>query len=189
LSSIPNKNQGYKPLAGGFDVQFIEQRPESRAGFALDITLGIRMTLRPAFAALDPLLFSATAMAQYYQDPEAALTEYIAAYKSRDVPRFLAAIDFEFEAKETLSKRPGTSQEPSDAEVLASAGKLQSELRAHFDKFGFKAATLDNCKRVTKFEDTETLVRIVLSCSDARGSSVFPVRIVKFPEGWRAVRG
>jgi hypothetical protein len=128
-------------------------------------------------------------MAQYYQDPDAALSEYIAAYKSRDVSRFLAATDFEFEAREALSNRLGTIEKPSDAEVLASANRLQSELRAHFDKFGFRAETLDNCKRLTKFEDSETLVRIVLSCSDSRGSSVFPVRVVKFPEGWRVVRG
>jgi hypothetical protein len=128
-------------------------------------------------------------MAQYYQEPEAALSEYIAAYKSRDVPRFLAAIDFEYEAREKLTKRPGNQPDPSESEILTLAKSLQTELLTHFEKFAFKAATLDNCKTVTKFQDSETLTRIVLSCSDSRGSSVFPVRVVKFPKGWRVVRG
>ena len=128
-------------------------------------------------------------VAQHYPDPDAALSEYIAAYKSRDVSRFLASIDFEREAGEELSKRPGTGQEASEAEVSTAANELRSKLRAHFAEFGFKAATLDNCRRVTLFRDSETLVRIVLSCSDAHGSTVFPVRIVRFSQGWRVVRG
>jgi hypothetical protein len=44
LSGVDNKNQGGKPLSGGFDAQFIEQHPVSRAGFALDITLCFTMS-------------------------------------------------------------------------------------------------------------------------------------------------
>ena len=128
-------------------------------------------------------------MTQYYADPDAALSEYIEAYKSRDVSRFIAAIDFAYEAKEKLGKRAGQSQEVTESEVQTIADELQNELRAHFVKFGFKAATLDNCKAVTRFKDSDALVRIVLSCSDSRGSSVFPVRVVQFQNGWRVVRG
>jgi hypothetical protein len=105
--------------------------------------------IRPALAALASLLFSLSAMAQYYQEPEAALSEYIAAYKSRDVPRFLAAIDFEYEAKERLAKGPGNQPSPSEAEIVALARTLQRELLAHFEKFAFKAETLDNCRTVS----------------------------------------
>jgi hypothetical protein len=66
---------------------------------------------------------------------------------------------------------------------------LVNELGAHFAKFGFRAASLDNCKTVTKFQDSETLVRIILSCSDPHGLTTFPVRVLRLQQGWRVVRG
>ena len=132
---------------------------------------------------------SLSAMAQHYETPEVALTEHIAAYKARDVERFLASLDFQQEAIEKLSKRTGATLEPSQAEVQERATALLEELREHFVKFGFRAATLDNCQIATKFQDTESQVRIVLSCSNSRGSATFPVRIRHLAQGWRIVRG
>jgi hypothetical protein len=133
-------------------------------------------------------LLSASAIAQYYDTPEAALAEFIAAYKARDVSRYLAALDFKQEAKEFLT-RSGGSAAASDAQVQEKANALRSELDDHFAKFGFKAATFDDCKAITKFEDNPTQVRIVLSCRDTRGSSTFPMRVHRSAEGWRVVRG
>lgn len=147
------------------------------------------MRIRVAATAVALLVPSFSTMAQYYKTPEAALHEYVEAYKARDVNRFLAAIDFDQEAIEHLTKGAGKTSEPSGTQVQEKATALASELRAHFAKFGFKAATLDNCKTITKFQDTETQVRIVLSCSDSRGSTTFPVRVLHFPQGWRVVRG
>lgn len=130
---------------------------------------------------------SPSAMATQYETPEDALAEYVAAYRARDVDRYLAAIDFNREAVEQLSR--GKTEQPSEAQVQEKSSALASELRAHFAKFGFKAATLDNCQTVTKFKDTETQVRIVLSCSDSRGSTTFPVRLLRLAQGWRVVRG
>ena len=147
------------------------------------------MRLRVIATAIASLALSLPAMSQHYESPEDALSEYMTAYKARDVPRFLASIDFKQEAKEQLSKGARLKQEPSEVEVLAAAAELETTLKEHFAKFGFKAQTLDNCKIVTKFQDTETQVRIVLSCSDSRGSTTFPVRVLRFLEGWRVVRG
>jgi hypothetical protein len=127
-------------------------------------------------------------MAQHYETPEAALEAYIDAYKARDVDRFIAAIDVLHEARENLRRRLGSTAEPLAADVQQRASAIEMELREHFAKFGFKAGSLDNCKTVTKFQDTESQVRIVLSCSDPRGSTVFPVRVLRFAQGWRVVR-
>ena len=132
---------------------------------------------------------SSSAMAQQYETPEDALAEYVAAYKARDVERYLAAIDFNREAMEQLSRGTSKAEQPSEAQVQDKASALAGELRAHFAKFGFRAATLDNCQTVTKFKDTETQVRIVLSCSDSRRSTTFPVRLLRLAQGWRVVRG
>ena len=147
------------------------------------------MSVRVAIIAIAFLTQSLPSMAQHYESPEAALAEYIAAYKARDVARFLACIDFTHEAREKLSRRPGQIQTVSDTEVQATADGLETELKEHFAKFGFKAESLDNCREVTKFQDTETQVRIILSCTDSRGSTTFPVRVLRFAQGWRIVRG
>ena len=140
-----------------------------------------------AITVASSVTLTTSAMAQHYETPEDALAEYVAAYKARDVDRYLAAIDFNREAIEQLSR--GKTEQPSEAQVQEKSSALASELRAHFAKFGFKAATLDNCQTVTKFKDTETQVRIVLSCSDSRGSTTFPVRLLRLAQGWRVVRG
>ena len=147
------------------------------------------MRLGPTMTAVAVLILSFSAMAQHYQTPEAALAEYVEAYKARDVDRFLAAIDLHQEAIEQLRKGADKINEPSEAQVQERASALANELRTHFAKFGFRAATLDNCKTVTKFHDTESQVRIILSCSDSRGSTTFPVRVLRFAQGWRVVRG
>jgi hypothetical protein len=145
------------------------------------------MKLVAAITVAASVALSPSAMAQQYETPEDALAEYVAAYKARDVDRYLAAIDFNREAIEQLSR--GKTERPSEAQVQEKSSALAGELRAHFAKFGFKAATLDNCQTVTKFKDTETQVRIVLSCSDPRGSTTFPVRLLRLAQGWRVVRG
>lgn len=127
-------------------------------------------------------------MAQCYETPEAALAECIAAYKARDVSRYLAALDFEQEARESLTRSSGGA-ELSDAQVQEKANALRSELNDHFAKFGFKAATFDDCEMITRFDDGPSQVRIVLSCRDGRGSATFPMRIRRSAEGWRVVRG
>lgn len=147
------------------------------------------MRLRATITAVSFVALSFSAMAQHYETPEAALAEYVEAYKARDVDRFLAAIDFNQEAIEQLSKGADKANEASEVQVQERASALATELRAHFSKFGFKAATLDNCKTVTKFQDTESQVRIILSCSDARGSTTFPIRVLRSTQGWRVVRG
>ncbi len=128
-------------------------------------------------------------MAQHYESPETALSEYVAAYKARDVERFISSIDFDYEAEEQLRRAGGKQQEPTESQVHEKATSLAKELREHFAKFGFRAATLDNCKSVATFQDSESQVRIILSCSDSHGASTFPVRVVRFKQGWRVVRG
>ena len=138
--------------------------------------------------ALGCTLLAASAMANYYDTPEAAVAECIAAYQARDVVRYLGALDFEQEAKEVLTRASGGT-EPSHTQVKEKASALQSELSDHLAKFGFKAATFDDCQMVTKLEDTPFQVRIILSCRDARGSATFPLRVRRSVEGWRVVRG
>jgi hypothetical protein len=142
-------------------------------------------------AALASATFAAsfTAMAQHHPTPEDALSEHVAAYKARDVERFLSSVDFVREAEEQLLKVAGTEQPPTEVQIQGKADALVKELREHFAKFGFRAATLDNCKTVTKFQDSDSQVRIILSCSDSRGSTTFPVRVLRFKQGWRIVRG
>ena len=147
------------------------------------------MTLRAAAAAVSIAFVSHAAMAQVHETPEAALAEYVAAYKARDVERFIASIDFMQEAKEQLSRAKSPSGEPTEVQVQEKADLLVNELRAHFAKFGFRAGSLDNCRTVTKFQDSETQVRIVLSCSDSHGATTFPVRVLQLQPGWRVVRG
>lgn len=152
-------------------------------------SLGIRVTFRVAVAAVSMTVASTAAIAQSHETPEAALAEYIAAYKARDVDRFIASIDFMQEAKEQLSRAKNPSGAPTEVQVQEKADLLVNELRAHFAKFGFRAGSLDNCRMVTKFQDSETQVRIVLSCSDSRGATTFPVRVLQLQPGWRVVRG
>jgi hypothetical protein len=130
-----------------------------------------------------------TAMAQHHESPEAALSEYVSAYKARDVERFIAAIDFDHAAEEQLRRAARDELEPTESQIREKAAALSGELRDHLIQFGFRAATLDNCRSVTKFNDSETEVRIILSCRDSRGASAFPVRILRFSQGWRVVRG
>ena len=128
-------------------------------------------------------------MADQHQTPEAALAEHVAAYKARDVDRFISSINLRYEASMQLRKSFGGTREPTDAQVADAANALAAELRNHFAKFAFKAGTFDNCQSVTKFLDSESQVRILLSCSDSNGSTTFPVRIVHTGNGWHVVRG
>jgi len=147
------------------------------------------MNLRAVITAVATVTVSLTAMAQHYESPEAALSEYVAAYKARDVERFISSIDFNYEAEELLRRVAGKTQEPTEPQVQEKANALVNELREHFAKLGFRAATLDNCKSITKFQESESQVRIILSCSDSRGTTTFPVRVHRFKHGWRIVRG
>jgi hypothetical protein len=128
-------------------------------------------------------------MPQYHDTPEEALAEHVAAYKARDVERFISSLDFNYEAEEQLRKVAGKTHQPAEDQIHERANVLVAELRDHFAKFGFRAATLDNCSTVTKFQDSESQVRIILSCRDSRGSTTFPVRVLRFKQGWRIVRG
>jgi len=147
------------------------------------------MGLRAAITAVVTFIVPITAMAQHYETPEAALSEHVAAYKARDIERFISSIDFSYEARERLSKVAGKPQEPTEAQIQDKARSLADELREHFAKFGFRAETLDNCKTITKFQDTESQVRIIVSCSDTRGATTFPIRVQRVKDGWRIVRG
>jgi hypothetical protein len=128
-------------------------------------------------------------MAEQHQTPEAALAEHIAAYKARDIDRFISSINLHYEAAEQLRRSLGGTREPTEDQVAKAAKALATELHNHFAKFAFKAGTFDNCRSVTKFQDTDSQVRIVLSCSDSRGSTTFPVRVVRISQGWHVVRG
>jgi hypothetical protein len=46
---LSGRKQGYKPHSGVIDDQLMEQRPTYRAGFALDIALGLFDARKPAY--------------------------------------------------------------------------------------------------------------------------------------------
>ena len=138
---------------------------------------------------LTALAYCQPTMAQRFESPEAALAEHIAAYQARDVPRFLDSIDFDQEAREQLLAKHGAGTHLENSDVHKLAQSLRDGLATHFAKFSFRAGTFDNCRPVTKFQDSESAVRLVLSCNDPRGATVFPVRVLRFSDGWQVVRG
>lgn len=147
------------------------------------------MTLSRLLALLSAILFAMPAKGQSFLTPESALAEHQAAYKARDIDRFLASIDFIQEAKEALAASANGNEIPSDPEVSVLAEKRKMGLRQHLGKFQFKAATFDDCEVVTTTHRTETLVRLVLRCNDPHGSTFFPVRVMLQAGQWRVVRG
>ena len=124
----------------------------------------------------------------YSETPEAALAEYIDAYKARDIERFLAATDFSREATKAILASDDAAR-PTDAEIQEKSDAIRSDLQKHFVKFGFNSGEFDNCTQVTKFQDAETQVRILLDCKTSLGSMAHPVRITRFQKGWRVTYG
>ena len=124
----------------------------------------------------------------FSKTPEAALAEYINAFKARDVERFLAATDFTNEAIREIQSGAPRAQ-PTVEEIQEKSDSIRSDLREHFSKFGFKPATFDDCTQVTKFQDSATQVRILLNCKAPLGSLALPVRIALFESGWRVTYG
>jgi hypothetical protein len=102
----------------------------------------------------------------------------------KDIPAFLASINFRQEATETL-RREGAPI--TDAHVQELAQKKESELRQHLEKRGFIA--YGKCEAVTKFQDSDIQVRIVRLCKDVTGGTFIPVRLMRFTDGWLVVRG
>ena len=125
---------------------------------------------------------------QYFTTPESALSEYVDAYKARDIERFLAATDFSREAMRQLHAIHGAAS-PSENEISEKSADLKNELREHLSQTRFRPAQFDNCTQVTKFQDSDSEVRIILDCSAPLGSIALPVRIVRFDQGWRVSYG
>ena len=142
-----------------------------------------------AAALLLPLASQAMSPSdQYFTTPESALSEYVDAYKARDIERFLAATDFSREAMRQLQAIRGAAS-PSDTEISERSADLKNELREHLSQTRFKSAQFDNCTQVTRFQDSESQVRIILDCKAPLGSIALPVRIVRFDQGWRVSYG
>ena len=130
-----------------------------------------------------------SASAQDFSTPEAAFREHQQAFASRDVQRFLATIEFRQEAIEQLQRASKANSTPSEAAIAEVAATREAELRGHLENRGFRPATLDACEVIAKWQDSDNQVRFPLTCKVPNGSNTFPVRLMRFPHGWRVVRG
>jgi hypothetical protein len=128
--------------------------------------------------------FSPAANAQAFPSPEDAFRAYERARIQKDIPGFLATINFQQEAREALQR---AGKEPTEASVAEMAANRQSELRSHLETRGF--TRYGDCEVARTFQDSDKQVRFILFCKDGTGSMFFPVRVMQFPNGWLVVRG
>ena len=129
-----------------------------------------------------------SAPAQDFSTPEAAFREHQQAFVSRDVQRFLATIEFRQEAIEELQRTSKERSAPPEAAIAELAAMREAALRGHLESRGFMPATLDACEVITKWQDSDNLVRFPVNCRVPNGSTTFSVRLMRFPQGWRVVR-
>jgi hypothetical protein len=124
------------------------------------------------------------ANAQAFPSPEAAFEAYERARLRNDIGAFLATINFRQEAIEALQR---AGKEATEANIAETAAQKESELRTHLQTRGF--TKYGDCKVATKFRDSKSQVRFILSCTNATGATFFPIRVNRFPNGWLVVRG
>jgi phage-related protein len=133
------------------------------------------------------LAISAVSMSadlQGFSSAEAAFEAHERARTREDIAAFLATINFRQGAMETLQR---AREELTETNIDQMAVKQEAEVRQHLQSRGF--TKYGRCKVATKFQDSETQVRFILSCTDATGGTTFPVRVMRFTTGWLVVRG
>ena len=122
--------------------------------------------------------------------PEAAFEEYQAAWVQRDIPRFLATINFHQEAVEKL--RSGGSNKArslNEAAVNEAASHLKASLQSLLETKGFVATDIGACKIAKKLPLSDDQVRFVLASQSATSALLMPIRVMRFAGGWQVVRG
>jgi hypothetical protein len=151
-------------------------------------TFDVSMPSSRVAALLFAIAMCGSALGQWSATPEAAFAEYQQASRARDIPRFLASIEFRQEAIEQL-RQDSVQANPPESSVAERAASREAKLRSHLESQGFKPATIDTCEIVNKWQDTPDQVRFPVVCSGPNGSLSFAVRVMRFPHGWRVVRG
>jgi hypothetical protein len=129
------------------------------------------------------------ATARDLSTPEGTFAEYQQAWIQKDVPRFLATINFQQEAYEKLQARGAHLAGPDDPAVTEFAAKVEAELRTLLQTRGFIATDIGSCKIAQKLPLFENEVRFILSCKSATSALLMPIRLMRFPTGWLVVRG
>jgi hypothetical protein len=129
------------------------------------------------------------ATARDLSSPEATFAEYQQAWVQKDVPRFLAAINFQQEAYEKLKARGAESVAPDDPEVTNLATTIENDLRTLLQTRGFIATDIGGCRIAQKVPLSDNEVRFILSCKSQTSARLMPIRIMRFPAGWLVVRG
>jgi hypothetical protein len=121
--------------------------------------------------------------------PEATFAEYQQAWVQKDVPRFLATINFQQEAYEKLKARGVQVDTPAHPEVTKLAATIENDLRTLLQTRGFMATDIGSCRIGQKIPLAENEVRLILSCTSATSGLLMPLRLKRFPAGWLVVRG
>jgi hypothetical protein len=129
------------------------------------------------------------ATARDLSTPEATFAEYQQAWVQKDVPRFLATINFQQEAYEKLKARGLQIDGPADPEVTKQATTIENDLRTLLQTRGFIATDVGSCRIAQKIPLSENEVRFILSCRPATSALLMPIRLMRFPAGWLVVRG
>jgi hypothetical protein len=129
------------------------------------------------------------ATARDLSTPEATFAEYQQAWVQKDVPRFLATINFQQEAYEKLKARGVQVDSPADPEVFKLATTIEHALRSLLQTRGFIATDIGSCRISQKIPLSENEVRLILSCTSATSALSIPIRLKRFPAGWLVVRG
>ena len=129
------------------------------------------------------------AIAPDLSTPEATFAEYQQAWVQKDVPRFLATLNFQQEAYEKLQARGTEVAGPTDPAVTELATNIETELRTLLQTRGFIATDIGSCKIAQKLPLSENEVRFILSCKSATSALLMPIRLMRFPAGWLVIRG
>jgi hypothetical protein len=121
--------------------------------------------------------------------PEATFAEYQQAWVQKDIPRFLASINFQQEAYEKLQARGVQVAGSDDPAVREFAARVETELRTLLETRGFVATDIGSCTITKKLPLSENEVRLILSCKSTTTALLMPIRLMRSRTGWLVVRG
>jgi hypothetical protein len=157
-----------------------------------DFPEAIRMRFARYFCILVmAILSSATAGAADLSTPESAVAAFFDAYARGDIDGIVAARDFEFEARQTLSGAAG-SPAPDEAAVQRIARAKEAALRTRLQVQGVSPTDDGPCKPITTWRLRDDVAKVFFECPGPTGDGLSGVMfratlVAKSAVGWRVV--
>jgi hypothetical protein len=141
----------------------------------------------PIWVAL--ALSSTAAAAADLSTPESAVTSFFDAYARGDIDDIVAARDFEFEARATLSGAVG-SPAPDEVAVQRTARAKEAALRTRLQVQGVPRTDDGPCKPISTRSLREDVAQVFRLCPSHGGGAMFGSTLaVRSAVGWRVALG